>query len=193
MSTRVKSIMIRDVKTVNVDETVLAAAEIMNRHEIGSIIVVENGNPAGIVTERDLLKRVVAKRKDPATTRISAVMSKPLATVKSNTTIARALNKMVKNNVKKLVVTRTDRLVGILSLTDLIPILDGHISEKKIPLKKIPKHMKRAFEIYYDPIRQIRKKCPLTIGSGASISCIGPRCMWYVGERCVFLSLATRA
>jgi len=88
LSTRVKSIMIRNVKTVNVDETVLAAADIMNRYEIGSIIVVENGNPAGIVTERDLLKRVVAKRKDPATTRISAVMSKPLRTVKSHTTIA---------------------------------------------------------------------------------------------------------
>ncbi len=193
MSTRVESIMIRNVKTVNVDETVLAAAEIMNRYAIGSIIVVENGNPAGIVTERDLLKRVVAKRKDPAATRISAVMSKPLRTVKSHTTVATALKKMVKNNVKKLGVTSADGLVGILSLTDLIPIIDGQLSGKKIPLQKIPKHMKRAFEIYYDPIRQIRKKCPLTISSGASISCIGPRCMWYVEDKCVFLNLTTRA
>ena len=96
--------------------------------------------------------------------------------------------------MKKLgVTTRTNRLVGVLSLTDLMPIIDAQQSKSKIPLEKIPKRMKKAFEIYYDPIRQIRKRCPLTMSGGSSISCIGSKCMWYVEDRCVFLNLAARA
>jgi signal-transduction protein with cAMP-binding, CBS, and nucleotidyltransferase domain len=186
--------MTRNVRTIGVEESILDAARIMNRYEISSIIAVENGNPAGIVTERDILKRVIARRKNPETTTISAVMSTPLTTINSSTSASRALRKMVKNNIKKLgVTTRTNRLVGVLSLTDLMPIIDAQQSKSKIPLEKIPKRMKKAFEIYYDPIRQIRKRCPLTMSGGSSISCIGSKCMWYVGDRCVFLNLAARA
>ena len=194
MPTKVKDIMTRDVKTIGVEESILTAARIMNRYEISSIIAVEKGDPAGIVTERDILKRVIAQRKNPETTTISAIMSTPLTTIKSSTLVTKALRKMVKKNIKKLVVTtRTNRLVGILSLTDLMPIIDAQQSKSEIPIEKIPKRMKKAFEIYYDPIRQIRKRCPFTMSGGSSISCIGLKCMWYVGDRCVFLNLAARA
>ncbi|MDH5448746.1 MAG: CBS domain-containing protein [Candidatus Bathyarchaeota archaeon] len=192
MPTKVKDVMIRDVKTANIRDTVLKAAEIMNRHEIGCIIVTENGNPVGILTERDILKRVVFKRKDPARTKAIEVMSKPLVTVKSHVTIARATRKMIKQKIKKLAVTNAGHLVGILSLTDLIPLLETEKSMNKISLKDVPKRMKRVFEIYYDPKRQIRKKCPLTMGGGMSISCIGSKCMWYVNERCVITSVLER-
>ncbi len=194
MPTKVKDIMTRDVKTIGVEESILTAARIMNKYEISSIIAVEKGDPAGIVTERDILKRVIAKRKNPETTTISAIMSTPLTTIRSSTLVSRALRKMVKSNIKKLgVTTRTNRLVGILSLTDLMSIIDAQQSESEIPLEKIPKRMKKAFEIYYDPIRQIRKRCPLTMAGGNSISCIGLKCMWYVGDRCAFLNLTARA
>jgi len=60
MSIKVGDIMVRNVKTANPEEAVLKATETMNEHEIGCIIVTSNGKPVGIVTERDLLKRVTA-------------------------------------------------------------------------------------------------------------------------------------
>ena len=117
--------MTRNVRTIGVEESILAAARIMNRYEIGSFIAVENGAPAGIVTETDILKRVIPRMKNPEPPTISAVMSTPLTTINSSTSVSRALRKMVKNNIKKLgVTTRTNRLVGVLSLTDLMPIID---------------------------------------------------------------------
>ena len=189
MSTRVKDVMIRNVKTANTEDTVLKAAEIMNRYGIGCIIVTENGKPVGIVTERDILKRLVFKRKDPAKTKTIEVMSKPLVTVKPHITITRATRIMIKQNIKKLAVTNAGHLVGVLSLTDLVPLLEKQKSINKLSLKGAQKRVKKIFEIYYDPKRQIRKKCPLTMGKGMSISCIGSKCMWYVNERCVFLNL----
>lgn len=192
MSTRVEDVMIRDVKTAAAEDTVLKAAGIMNRYEIGCIVITEDRSPVGILTERDVLKRLVFKRKDPAKTKTCEIMSRPLVTVKPRTTIKRALRTMIKQNIKKLGVTNSKRLVGILSLTDLIPLLNRQKSIGNLHLKDAPKRVKRIFEIYYDPVRQIRKKCPLTMGGGTSISCIGSKCMWYVREKCVFLNLAEK-
>lgn len=188
MSTKVKDIMIRNVKTASTEDTVLKAAEIMNQHEIGCVIVTEDEKPVGILTERDILKRVVYKRKDPAKAKVREVMSNPLITVKSTMAIMRALQIMIKQKIKKLAVTNGDQLVGVLSLTDLVPLLQT----KKLSLKDAPNHVKKVFEIYYDPIRRRRKNCPLTMSRGMAISCTGPKCMWYVSDKCIFLSLAEK-
>lgn len=184
--------MIRDVKTANTEDTVLKAAEIMNRYEIGCVIVTGNVNPVGILTERDILKRVVFNRKDPGTTKLCEVMSKPIVTIKPHITITRATRIMIKQKIKKLAVTNAGHLVGVLSLTDLIPLLETQKPINKLSLKEAPKRVKKIFEIYYDPIRQLRKKCPLTMVGGTSISCIGSKCMWYVKEKCIFLNLVEK-
>ncbi len=191
MQKRVKDIMVQKVKTVNTEDTVLEAAEIMNRHEIGCVVVKNNGNPVGILTERDILKRVVFKKKDPAITKAHEVMSKPLITVKPHVAITSAAQLMIKKKIKKLVVVNADLLIGILSLTDLIPLLDTE-SMNNLSLRSAPKHVKRIFEIYYDPKRQKRKNCPLTMARGMAISCLGSKCMWYVTDRCVFLNLVEK-
>ncbi len=188
MPTEIRDIMIQDVKTASIEDTVLRAAEIMNRNEIGCIIVTDDGKPAGILTERDILKRVVFKRRDPEKTRVCEVMSKPLVTVKPHITITRAAQIMIKAKIKKLAVTNADHLVGILSLTDLMPLLES----QKVSLKGAPKRVKKIFEIYYDPKRQIRKNCPLTMGRGMAVACLASKCMWYVTDRCVFLNLAEK-
>ena len=191
-ATKVKDVMIRDVKTANAKHTVLKAAEIMNRHEIGCIIVNENRNSVGILTERDILKRVVSQRKDPAKVKVCEVMSEPLVTVRPQVTIAHAARVMVKQKIKKLAVTNDGHLVGVLSLTDLIPLLEKEMSLGKLSWKSAPKRVKKIFQIYYDPIRQIRKNCPLTMLGGMAISCLGSKCMWFVTDRCVFLSLVEK-
>lgn len=190
MPAKIIDIMIRDVKAIETKESILAAAQAMNHHEISSLIVTQRSKPVGIITERDILKRVVAEKRLPESTNTGDIMSKPLVTIRPSSTILRAIQLMVKKNIKKLVVTDSDHLVGILSLTDILPLWEKLQQKGQLSINKIPKHMKKTFELYTDPVRQIRKKCPLTISGGGSISCIGPKCMWFVKEKCVFMNLA---
>lgn len=185
---KVEAIMIRDVKTAKIDDVVLRAAEIMNKYEIGCIIVTEKEKPVGILTERDIMKRVVYQKKDPAKTKICEVMSQPLIAVKPSSSIKSALKIILNKNVKKLAVENNGHLVGVISLTDLVPLLEL----EDFSLKDAPKHVRKIFSIYYDPKRQIRKNCPLTMASGMAISCLGLKCMWYVTDRCVFLNLVEK-
>jgi CBS domain-containing protein len=190
MATKVKDVMVRDVKTADSEETILRAAEIMNRYEIGCIVVTDNGQPVGVLTERDILKRVVFKRKDPGNTKLHEVMSKPLATVKPNITATSAARMMVKRKIKKLPVVNSDRLVGMLSLTDLIPLLRAGGTRKKLSLNGAPEGMKRVFEVYIDPETQVRKKCPLIVLGGMAIGCMMEKCMWFNKDGCCFQSIA---
>ncbi len=190
MPKTVEEVMVREVKTVNTGDSVSQAVRIMNQHEIGSVIITEKRKPVGILTERDVLKRMVFDGKNPTKTKVNEVMSKPLVTVEPNLTIQKAAQKMLKNNIKKLVVKNGSRLLGILSLTDLLPLLEAE--ETMLAVQKAPEHVKKAFQIYYDPVRQLRKTCPLTMAKGMAISCLGSKCMWYVSDRCVLLSLAER-
>lgn len=190
MSTKVKDVMVRKVRTANSEETILNATEIMNQYEIGCMVITENGKPVGIMTERDILKRVVSKRKDPAKTKLYEIMSKPLVTVKPHITITSAARIMIKQKIKKLLVTNDGQLIGILSLTDLIPLLREYGITNKISLKDAPKRVKKVFDIYIDSTKQKRKKCPLIILGGMPINCLGPKCMWYDTDGCVFLKRA---
>ena len=190
MSTKVKDVMVRKVRTANLEETILNATEIMNQYEIGCMVITENGKPVGIMTERDILKRVVSKRKDPAKTKLYEIMSKPLVTVKPYITITSAARIMIKQKIKKLLVTNDGQLIGILSLTDLIPLLREYGITNKISLKDAPKRVRKVFDIYIDSTKQKRKKCPLIILGGMPINCLGPKCMWYDTDGCVFLKRA---
>ena len=189
MSTKVGDVMVQNVKTVSSEDTVSQAVRVMNRHEIGCVIVTNDKKPVGILTERDVLKRIVFGRKDPAETKVGQVMSEPLVKVSPDSNILDATQLMLKNNIKKLVVANRSRLLGILSLTDLLPLLEAQGATDKLLLKKVPDHVKKAFQIYYDPVRQLRKTCPLTMARDLAISCLGFKCMWYVGDRCGFLKL----
>lgn len=189
MLPKVKEIMVRDVRTVDVKETVLDATHIMDRFEIGCVIATEDRKPVGILTERDILRRVVLKSKDPAKVNIHEVMSQPLAKVGPNTNVKRAARMMIKRRIKKLVVVSSSQLVGILSLTDIVPLLELSEAMGNVNPDEVPNRVKRVFSVYYDPIRQVRKKCPFTLMGGASISCIGPKCMWYVNERCAMTNI----
>jgi CBS domain-containing protein len=188
MPRTINEVMITNVKTVNKNDSVFQAVRVMNRYEIGSVIATKNEQPVGIITERDVLKRIVFNGKDPFKTKVSEVMSKPIVTIKPNSTVKNAAQKMLKNNIKKLVVTNGGHLAGILSLSDLLPLLEG----TNLALSRAPKHVRKAFQIYHDPVRQLRKTCPLTMARGMAISCLGSKCMWYVSDRCVFLNLIER-
>lgn len=117
MMATVKHLMTKRTLTIDSQSTVFDAAELMSRKGVGDLIVVENEMPVGIVTERDFVRRLVAKRRS-FDTKVSDVMSKPLITINSDASIKEAARKMVKSSIRRLPVLEDHKLVGILVVSD---------------------------------------------------------------------------
>lgn len=119
VSLKVEDVMIKEVITIDENSTVKEAAEVMNKFEIGCLITVKKGKAMGIVTERDLLKRVVAESKDTKKTTVADIMTSPLVVVEPSMDLEEAVKLMFQMKIKKLPVVEGKRLVGLVSLTDI--------------------------------------------------------------------------
>jgi len=124
----VRDIMSRNVKTVRTGDTVLDVVRKMNKFEIGSLIVTNNGRPVGIITERDILAKIVEQRLDPEAVLARHIMSSPLITVDPNTPLEEAARIMAERQIKRLPVVEGGELVGIISSTDIVRASPTHIS-----------------------------------------------------------------
>jgi CBS domain-containing protein len=120
MSLAVKEVMTKNVITIESSTPAKKAAELMDKHDIGCLIVVNEGKPIGIVTERDMLKRVLLQFKDPRITRVSDIMSTPLMVSTPDTELREAVRLMNERRIKKLAVVEGEVLIGLLSITDVV-------------------------------------------------------------------------
>jgi len=118
----VKRVMARTLVTVDKQMTVQEVAKVMESKEVGSVLVLdkEGGEIAGIVTERDIVKKVVAKGVDGSSYMVKGIMSSPLLTIDSNKTIFEAGDYMDQKKVRHLAVTESGKVVGVISVRDLI-------------------------------------------------------------------------
>jgi len=116
---RVEDVMVKEVVKIDANVTIKEAACMMNKFEIGCLIAIGNGRVSGILTERDLLKRVVAEGKDASKIRVRDVMSSPLVVAEPKMDLGEAVKLMFHMKIKKLPVVEGKRLVGLLSLTDI--------------------------------------------------------------------------
>ena len=118
----VKRVMARNLVTVDKQMTVQEVAKVMESKEVGSVLVLdkEGGEIVGIVTERDIVKKVVAKGVDGSSYMVKGIMSSPLLTIDSNKTIFEAGDYMDQKKVRHLAVTESGKVVGIISVRDLI-------------------------------------------------------------------------
>jgi len=116
----VSDIMSSPVITIDGEANVRDAAVMMTNRRIGSIIIKEHRQPIGIVTERDMLERVVSLCRDPCETKMKEIMSSPLITVPKETGILDAMRKMRENDIRRLVVMDDSVLLGIVSDRDII-------------------------------------------------------------------------
>lgn len=121
----------RNVDTAQPGETARAAAQRMATRGVGSLVVVDGeGRPTGIVTDRDLALRVVGAGLDPLETTVGDVMSRHLASIDERGTFEHALAAMRANAVRRLpVVDAAGRLVGIVSLEDVLAVLSRAMTE----------------------------------------------------------------
>lgn len=120
MSLLVKDVMTKNVVTIESAASVTEAAELMNKHDISCLIVMKEAKIAGIVTERDMIKRVLLQCRDPRMTRVSDVMSAPVIASGTETELNDAVRLMNERNIKKLAVVENDSLAGLLSTTDVV-------------------------------------------------------------------------
>lgn len=116
----VKDIMNTDVKTIKPDENIQKAAEIMKEFRIGSLIVITGTKLVGIITERDIMNGVVAEDKVPSEVNVKDVMTKEVIMVSPGMGIEEAVDLMMEKKIKKLPVVSSDRLIGIVTATDII-------------------------------------------------------------------------
>jgi CBS domain-containing protein len=116
----VRDVMSKDVKVVRPDTLVKEVVATMNKFDIGSVVVVQANRPVGIITERDILKRIVEPCLAPETLRAREVMSSPVVTIRDTVSIDEAAKIMAKKRFKRLLVLDDNRLVGILTFTDIV-------------------------------------------------------------------------
>ncbi len=117
----VKEIMTREVCTVPKEENILNAARKMLEFGVGTVVVVEGESPVGIVTERDIIAKVVSKNKVPAEVSVEEVMTFPIITITPETSAREAGRIMLKRGIRRLpVVNNSNKLVGIVTDTDLL-------------------------------------------------------------------------
>ncbi|HKZ45191.1 MAG TPA: CBS domain-containing protein [archaeon] len=117
----VRDVMVREVVATNPDTSIKKAAEIMMQHHIGSLIVLENEKISGIITETNIM-HAVAEEKNPDATAVSDVMSKDVITVEPDKRIEDAVELMLKYKIKKLPVVDDEKLIGVITASDIIVV-----------------------------------------------------------------------
>jgi len=146
----VKDVMVTDVVTVEPDVDVRRAVRAMNDFEIGCLVVVEAGRVVGILTERDVLKRVVDEGRKPEETRVREVMSKPPITISPDVDLETAIELMFKHKIKKLPVVENSKLVGLVTFTDLVRAQPALIQAVKrfMEIYEVPKSLSKVVKYY---------------------------------------------
>ena len=122
----VADVMSKNVATISPDETVVSAARMMSERKISCLAVMDKGNVAGILTETDILKRVASNGKHFYQTRLDRIMSYPVESIPPDISVLRASEIMAEKRIRRLPVVEKDKLVGIVTQTDLVRSLTSY-------------------------------------------------------------------
>ena len=125
MSDPSHSMFVRDIMTVNVvtmplEASVLEVAKSMADMDISSVIITDEDRPLGIITEEDIVRRVIVQEKNPKTTHASEIMSTPIIYVEPSTPLTDAMRVMAKSNIRRVAVLKNNSLAGIITSRDIL-------------------------------------------------------------------------
>ncbi len=115
----VRDIMTKEIVTIDSEKSALEAAKVMSERGISSVFIVKDGNPVGIVSERDFIKKICAKELDVSKVKVDEIMSKILTTAAPDTPIEVAVQRMVNHKIRRLPIMDAGKIVGIITVTDL--------------------------------------------------------------------------
>jgi CBS domain-containing protein len=119
MTRTVEEIMTTSPRTVNIDDTVLNAAQVMRDSDIGDVVVIQDGQVTGILTDRDIVVRAVAEGRDAESTTVGEICTTGVQAIEPEASVDDALRTMREHDIRRLPVVKNGRPVGIISLGDL--------------------------------------------------------------------------
>ena len=120
---QIRDIMEKNVITIENDKTAQDAAKIIAEKDISFLVVMNNGLPEGVLSESDFVRKIAAEGKKSGDVPISEIMSYKFRSVGPTTTIEDAIQKMLNNNIRRLLILENDKLVGVITQTDLASYL----------------------------------------------------------------------
>ena len=121
--TQVRDIMEKNVITIPYDKTALDAARILKEKEISFLVIMKNDKPYGVISERDIVQRIASEDLVGSEVLLESVMSKKFRWVEPNTTIEDAVQKMLNNNIRRLIVLEDEKLAGVITQTNMTEFL----------------------------------------------------------------------
>jgi CBS domain-containing protein len=120
---QIRDIMEKDVITIEKDKTAQDAARIIAEKDISFLVVMNNGLPEGVLSESDFVRKIAVEGRKSSDVIISDIMSYKFRSVAPTTTIEDAIQKMLNNNIRRLLIIENDKLVGVITQTDLASYL----------------------------------------------------------------------
>lgn len=129
---KLKEIMATGLIKTSVKSTVYEAAKIMSKSNIGSLLIEEDNKVIGIITERDILKKIVAEGKNPQITLVKEIMSAPLITMDSEKSVEEANELMAEKRIRRLLVESNGKIIGIVTTRDILSNLRYSIGRRII-------------------------------------------------------------
>ena len=140
-------VMTTEVAIMDAEVSVKEAAEVMAQEGVSAIIITVEEKAKGIVTERDILKRIVAEDKNAKKTKVKEIMSSPLVTIEPSTDLETAAHLMFEKKIKNLPVTHENRLVGLINLQDICR-LQPEILRLLRQTMETPKSLQKVLRYY---------------------------------------------
>ena len=124
---KIRDIMEKNVITIEHDKSSLDAAKMLKEKDVSFLVIVKDGIPIGIVTERDYVRKLVVKDQQASKILLSEIMSPKFRAVEPSTDIEDAVQKMLNYNIRRLIVLDNDKLAGVITQTDLVGFLRSKI------------------------------------------------------------------
>ncbi len=123
-----RDIMSKKVITVESNLSVVDVAKLMHKNKVSSVIVTKDEKPYGIITERDMLSKVSAQNKKPSEIKTTEIMSSPLTVVSPSTSVDIVAEEMIRNKIRRVVVSDGEQPLGIITVTDFVKHLHSMLS-----------------------------------------------------------------
>ncbi|MEM0441236.1 MAG: CBS domain-containing protein [Candidatus Caldarchaeum sp.] len=119
---KVRDVVQTSLITVDASASIVETAKIMSEKRISGVVVTVNGEPKGLITERDIVSKVVAAGRDPSKTSAREIMSQPLITIDIEASLLEAVDLMNRKKIRRLLVTENDRVIGLFTMRDVMSL-----------------------------------------------------------------------
>jgi len=120
---KVRDIMQKNVITIQEDKSALDASKLISEKDISFLVIVKDDKPIGVITEKDFVRKIAAQDKQSSLIPLSEIMSYKFRWVEPSTDIEDAVQKMLNHNIRRLIVLENEKLVGVITQTDLADFL----------------------------------------------------------------------